>query len=217
MNHKRVERLYKEEGLAYRRKKIKKQHWGNARPLCELTAPDQEWALDFISGSTSAGRKYRILNAIDEYTRESLAMEIDTSLSGERVVRVLNRICEERGLPKRIRMDNGPEFTAKVMKKWFDETKVIPIFIEPGKPNQNGYVESFHGKLRDECLNLYTFRNLREVNEACDEWRMHYNHTRKHSSLGGLPPAVYAALHAEDSSPTAPSHQHETRTVGAML
>ncbi len=116
-------------------------------------------------------------------------------------VRVLNRICEERGLPKRIRMDNGPEFTGNAMKKWFGDTKVIPVFIELGKPNQNGYVESFHGKLRDECLNLYNFKNLREVNKACDEWRMHYNHTRKHSSLGKLPPVVYAVLHAEDSEP----------------
>ncbi len=101
--------------------------------------------------------------------REPSVKAIDTSLPGERVVRVLNRICKERGLPKRIRMDNGSEFTAKVMKKWFDETKVIPIFIELGKLNQNDYVESFHGKLRDECMDLYDFKNLREVDEVCDD------------------------------------------------
>ena len=211
VNHKRIERIYREEGLSYRRKKSKKQRWGHSHPLCELTGPDQEWAMDFISGSTASGRKYRILNVLDQYTRESLAMEIDTSLPGERVVRVLNRICEERGLPKRIRMDNGTEFTSKIMKQWFLDTTVTPVFIEPGKPNQNGYVESFHGKLRDECLELYYFKNLREVREACNDWRTHYNYTRKHSSLGKLPPAVFAALHAKASPPTAPSPQHEAR------
>jgi len=218
VNHKRVERIYKEERLAYRRKKTKKRSWGEvARPLCELDASNQEWAMDFISGSTVNGRKYRILNVLDQYTRESLVMEIDTSLSGERVARVLNRICEERGFPKRIRMDNGAEFTSNVMKHWFTDTAVTPIFIEPGKPSQNGYVESFHGKLRDECLNLYYFMNLREVREACEDWRTHYNHTRNHSSLGKMPPALFAALHAEPSPPTVPKPQHEPRAFGFKL
>ncbi len=209
VNHKRIERLYREEGLAYKRRKTKKQRWGTSQPLCELTAPNQEWAMDFISDSLSTGQKCRILNILDQYTRESLAMEIDTSLPGERVTRVLNRICEERGLPDRIRMDNGPEFTSKVMKNWFREKGVTPIFIEPGKPNQNGYVESFHGKFRDECLNLFWFRNLQEIREAAEEWRTHYNNYRHHSSLGNRTPREFAALHVEVSPPTAPSLRHE--------
>jgi putative transposase len=170
--------------------------------------------MDFISDSISTGRKYRILNIIDQYTRESLAMEIDTSLQGERVARVLNRICEERGVPERIRMDNGTEFTSKAMMEWFKETGVKPVFIDPGKPKQNGYVESFHGKFRDECLNLFWFKNLREAREACEEWREHYNNSRGHSSLGKRTPRGFATLHVEASSPTAPSPQHEETAFG---
>ena len=217
VNHKRIERIYREEGLSYRRKKTKKRQWGHSRPLCKLTGCNEEWAMDFISDSTTSGRNYRILNVLDQYSRESLAMEIDTSLPAERVVRVLNRICEERGHPKRIRMDNGSEFTSKIMQHWFSDTRVAPVFIEPGKPNQNGYVESFHGKLRDECLGLYEFKNLREVREACYDWRAHYNNTRKHSALGKLPPAVFAARHAKASPPTAPSPQHDVMGFGIEL
>lgn len=214
VNHKRIERIYKEEGLGYRRKKAKKKIWGTREPLIELTAPNQEWAMDFVSGSTVTGRKYRILNILDQHTRESLAMEIDTSISSQRVIRVLNRICEEYGYPERIRMDNGPEFTSKAMKTWFSTRGVIPVFIQPGKPKQNAFVESFQGKFRDECLDLYWFYSLHEVREACEEWRFHYNHYRDHSSLGKKPPRDFAAAHAALPSPTAPEPLHESMEAG---
>jgi len=217
VNHKRVERIYREEGLAYRRKKTKKKPWGETHPLCELNRPNEEWAMDFLSDRLADGRSYRILNIIDQHTRESLAMEIDTSISGERVCRVLDRAIEEWGLPERIRMDNGPEFTGHALKSWFSKANITPVFIQPGKPNQNGYIESFHGKFRDEWLSLYSFRSLREAREACAEWRRHYNETRGHSSLGGLPPAVFARRHARVPSPTAPGPRHEPVLVGSEL
>ena len=148
VNHKRVHRIYREAGLALRRKKRK--HCVRAGiPLGVYTAANQEWALDFVH-DVAAGRTIRVLNVIDAYTRESLAMEVDTSFAGLRVTRVLDQIIRERGLPRAIRCDNGPEFAAKDLRKWLAATGSKTLYIEPGSPWENGYCESFNSKMRDE-------------------------------------------------------------------
>jgi putative transposase len=192
VNHKRVERIYREEGLSVRRRK-RKRACGVARtPAMVATRPDQVWCLDFVSDALAWGRKLRMLTVVDTYTRESLAIEVDTSLSGARVARVLDRVITERGaVPGEIVMDNGPELTSKALDQWAYERCVRLQFIEPGKPQQNGYIESFNGKLRDECLNEHWFTSLYDAREKVAAWRMEYNRERPHSSLGNQTPEEF--------------------------
>jgi putative transposase len=192
INHKRVHRLYREAGLALKRKKRK--HCVRAsQPLGVYTTADQEWALDFVHDVTASGRSFRVLNVIDAYTRESLAMEVDTSFAGLRLTRVLDEIIARRGAPQAIRCDNGPELTSRHFLSWNLERKVNLVHTQPGKPTQNGYVESFNGKLREECLRVSWFQNLFEARRIIANWRREYNHQRPHSSLGYLTPAAFAA------------------------
>ena len=192
VNHKRVHRIYREAGLALRRKKRK--HCARvSAPLGVYTAANQEWALDFVHDVVASNRSIRVLNVIDAYTRESLAMEVDTSFAGLRVIRVLDEIITKRGLPQAIRCDNGPELTSRRFLAWNLERKINLIHTEPGKPTQNGYVESFNGKLREECLRIHWFQNLFEARRIIANWRRDYNERRPHSSLNYLTPAEFAA------------------------
>jgi putative transposase len=191
VNHKRVHRIYREEGLSVRRRGRKRV----ARERCPmpgLTGPNQRWALDFVSDALSWGRKLRMLTVVDAFTRESLAIEVDTSLSGVRVARVLDQVIERRGAaPQEIVLDNGPELTSKALDQWAYERGVRLRFIEPGKPVQNAYIESFNGRLRDECLNEHWFLSLPDARRIVEEWRIDYNRTRPHSALGNLAPEEF--------------------------
>ena len=192
VNVKRVYRLYLEEGLSVRRKKRRRLVRDRA---CEprLVRPNQEWAMDFIVDGLATGRMVRILSVMDAYTRECLALEADFSLGSGRVTRVLERLIEERGRPETLRSDNGPEFTSRRMLGWSEDWKVGLVHIQPGKPMQNGHVESFHGRLRDECLNASWFRTLNDVRTTVASWRQEYNCERPHSSLGYKTPEEFRA------------------------
>jgi putative transposase len=182
VNVKRVCRLYVEEGLSVRRRKRKRLVRDRAAEPRLLRA-NQEWAMDFIVDGLATGRMVRILSVVDAYTRECLALEADTSLGSGRVTRVLDRLIEERGRPENVRSDNGPEFTSRRIVGWAEERKVELVHIQPGRPMQNGHVESFHGRLRDECLNTSWFRTLGDVRQKLADWRQEYNTERPHSSL----------------------------------
>lgn len=190
-NHKRTYRIYREEGLQVRTKRRKKL----TRPRIPMLVPDaanQRWSVDFMSDQLASGRRFRILNIVDDYTRECVLQVVDVSISGQRLARELNRLGESRPLPKTIVCDNGPELTCKAMFFWSRETGVKLHFIQPGKPTQNAFVESFNGKFREYCLNLHWFASLQDARSTIDDWRTHYNHVRPHRSLGKKPPAVFA-------------------------
>jgi putative transposase len=188
INHKRVLRLYREEGLKLRPKKRRKVVSVQRERPPATTGINQRWSMDFVSDTLSCGRRFRALTIVDCHSRECLALEVDTSLNGERVVRVLERLKETRGLPAVIQTDNGPEFTGHTLDAWSYRNRVKLFFIEPGKPVQNAHIESFNGKLRNECLNMEWFTSLREARQVIEEWRREYNQFRPHSSLGNLPP-----------------------------
>ncbi len=192
VNHKRVHRVYREAGLMLRRKKRK--HCVRAgKPLLARTAANQEWALDFVHDAVECGRAIRVLSVVDAYTRECLALEVDTSFASRRVTRVLEAIMAERGTPDSIRCDNGPEFTSRHFLAWGVEQKIEVVHIQAGKPTQNGRVESFHARLREECLNISWFQNLFDAKRKVAAWRRDYNQERPHSSLGYLTPTEFAA------------------------
>lgn len=188
MNHKKLFRLYKEEGLTVRRRKGRKRATGSRSERPEATMPGERWSLDFVSDSLQSGRKLRILAVIDDYTRENLALIADFSFSGERVARELDQIIRNYGRPGCIVSDNGTEFTSRAMLKWQDKSGVDWHYIDPGKPQQNAFVESFNGRLRDECLNEEVFSNLNETRLILGAWRYDYNNIRPHSALENKTP-----------------------------
>jgi len=194
-NHKRISRVYREEGLqVMRRKKRKTRKWRGEKPK-GAQGLHQRWSIDFVSDQLAGGRKLRMLTVVDDFSRQCLGIEVDTSLSGERVCRVLDRLVLEHGRPQRIVMDNGPEFTGKALDQWAYEHQVELQFIEPGRPVQNAFVESFNGTLRNECLNEHWFVSLADTRRLVESWRIDYNQVRPHSSLGDRTPAEFAALH----------------------
>lgn len=199
VNHKRVERLYRAERLAVRRRKRKSLV--RMRRGCPPTPErvNQQWALDFLEDALASGRKIRRLSVIDVFTREALALEVDTSLPGRRVVRVLERLGRERSLPSRLVLDNGPELISRVLAQWAHEHTVTLHFIDPGKPMQNGDCESFHGWLRDECLNEHWFLSLGDARRIVEGWRQDYNRDRPHSALGYRTPEEFRRA-GEDSA-----------------
>lgn len=196
VNHKRVERLYNEERLSLRRKRRKKIQALRIVPP-RATSPMEAVTLDFVSDALVSGFKLRCLTVVDEFTRESLAIEVDRSIPGERVVRCLEQIVICYGKPVRLRIDNGPEFRSKAVVEWAVKNGVDLSFIEPGKPTQNAFIESFNGRLRDECLNQNLFFNLEDARRKIHAWRKFYNEERPHSALGGMPPRVFARRHQE--------------------
>jgi putative transposase len=204
VNHKRVYRMYREEGLGVRRRKGKRIGAVERPMLAIPVRPNERWSMDFISDALSEGRKFRSLNIVDDFNRECLAAEVDTSIPGTRVVRVLERLREERGLPQILVTDNGPEFAGRALDVWAYERGVKLRFIEPGKPVQNAFIESFNGKMRDECLNEHWFLSLGEARETIEGWRRDYNEVRPHSALGNRTPKEFTDFGAALRSPTAP-------------
>jgi len=204
INHKRVERIWRQEGLKVPARQPKRGRlWLNDGSCVRLRPErkDHVWAYDFMEDRTHDGRKLKILTVVDEYTRECLAIEVARRIDSEGVLSCLARLFTTHGVPEHIRSDNGPEFTATAVREWLGRLGVKTLFIEPGSPWENGYVESFNGRLRDELLDRELFYTLREAQVLVGKWLWHYNHVRPHSSLGYRPPAP-AAILAEAGSAT---------------
>lgn len=195
INKKRTYRLYRSEGLQVRTKKRKRLQRPR-QPMAVLTRVNERWSMDFVYDQLANGRRFRVLNVINDYLREMIGQLVMFSISGQQVARFLNQLIETRGAPKRIVCDNGTEFTSKAMFFWSKESHITLGFIQPSKPTQNAFVESANGKFRNECLNLHWFRTIEEARYEIDLWRNHYNHERPHSSLNYLPPVAFAKLAA---------------------
>ena len=191
VNHKKLRRIYAEEKLQVRRRGGRKRALGTRKPMVLPDGPNQRWSLDFVSDALTDGRRFRILAVVDDYSRENLVLVADTSLSGQRVTRELNKVIIERGMPKTIVSDNGTEFTSMAILKWVQDTGIDWHYIAPGKPQQNGFIESFNGKLRDECLNETLFGALHDARETLEKWQEDYNWFRPHSALGNLTPMEF--------------------------
>lgn len=188
INHKKVWRLYRECGLKVRKRSGRKRAIGTRACVETPARPNERWSLDFVHDALTDGRRIRCMIVVDDYSRECLGIVVDTSLNGKRVGLELDKIIEFQGKPKTIVSDNGTEFTSNAMLNWVSEKKVNWHFIEPGKPFQNGTIESFNGRLRDECLNENLFHCLRNARRVIEQWRWDYNNKRPHSSLGGQTP-----------------------------
>ena len=200
VNWKKLYRLYREEGLTVRKRGGRKRAIGTRAPMAIPQGPNQRWSLDFVSDALADGRRFRILCVIDDFSLECLAAVVDTSISGIRVARELDRIAEMRGFPCLVVSDNGTELTSNAMLQWQEDRQVEWHYIAPGKPMQNGFVESFNGRLRDECLNEHLFPTLRHARHLIAAWRDDYNHHRPHSSLDGLTPREYHQRSREDQT-----------------
>jgi len=193
VNLKKVYRLYREEGLAVKKRKGRKRAIGTRTPLPRPDSVGQVWSLDFVSDALSDGRRFRLLGVMDQCSRECLSLVADTSLPGVRVARELEALVQKHGRPKIIVSDNGTELTSKAVLQWAAERRIEWHYITPGRPSENGFTESLNGKIRDECLNEHWFDSLREVKEIIESWRQDYNNVRPHSSLNYETPAAYAA------------------------
>lgn len=192
VNHKRVERIYAEERLQIKRRKRKKIPLADRQPLERPVAANEVWSMDFVFDRVASGRSLKILGIVDDGTHESVATHPEHAIGGGHLVRELERICSARGYPRIIRTDNGKEFTSKAMLNWAHDRGVKLRLIEPGKPNQNAYIESFNGRFRDECLNEHWFFNLEHARSVIEGWRREYNEERPKKILGGLTPSEYA-------------------------
>ncbi len=192
VNHKRVYRLYREEGLSVRKRPRKRLARGRV-PASVPIAPNVRWSMDFVSDSLADGRKFRVFNVVDDYSREALVMEVDTSIGGQRIARLLDEQAATRGAyPASIVCDNGPEFISHALAEWAEEHDVKLEFIQPGRPVQNCFVESFNGRFRDECLNETWFVSVDDARRIIAKWKTQYNEVREHGSLGGLTPSEFA-------------------------
>jgi len=220
VNLKRVHRLWKAEGLQIRKKQTKRRRLGNSKNACHRHRPehkDHVWSYDFLSDRTETGGRLRMLNIVDEFTRECLTIEVARKFKGKDVVGILQELFAIRGRPQYIRSDNGPEFVSKAVQKWLKDTGVQTLFIEPGSPWENGYIESFNGKLRDECLNGELFLSLAEAKYIVERWRLDYNHHRPHSRLGWQSPAAFAATCVPSDSATPHPSEHTEENIGMSL
>ena len=197
INVKRTYRLYREQDLMVRKRRRKKLPVPERQPLVRPEQLNEVWSMDFVFDELANGRKVKTLTVVDDCTKEAVQIAVDTSISALYVTRVLDRIKAERGLPKVIRTDNGPEFAARTMQTWAAQNGVELRFIQPGKPVQNAYIESFNSRLRDECLSQHWFASLSHMRSVIDNWREDYNHHRPHSALGYMPPAVFAARYCQ--------------------
>ena len=193
LNRKKLYRLYKEERLMVRKRGGRKRALGTRAPMAVPQDRNLRWSLDFVADTLVSGRRFRILTLVDDFTRECLTLVVDTSLTGLRVARELDRIAELRGYPGTVVSDNGTELTSNAILRWTDDHKVGWHYIAPGKPVQNAFAESFIGRLRDELLNETLFRSLSHTRAVLEAWRVDYNNERPHSRLGWMSPAIYAA------------------------
>jgi putative transposase len=203
-NHKRLRRIYRQMHLNVQRKPKKRLPERVRKPLMKTTAPNQMWSIDFMTDSLVDGRKFRILNLIDDFTRESIVVEVDTSLPALRVIKALEKIIKQRGKPANIRSDNGPEFLCHLLAAWCEANKITWHHIQPGKPTQNAFIERKNGSMRRELLNAYLFNSLREARLHCEEWRQDYNADRPHKSLKYLSPSEFAERYVEAQNPVMP-------------
>jgi putative transposase len=194
-NHKRTERIYAEEGLAIRRKKRKKRIPFLRVPLPEATMPNETWSMDFVHDSCITGTKIKVLTVVDDFTRSCPGLLTQSSIPGRGVTNFLDQRAVIQGYPQSIRVDNGPEFTGKHFQQWAEQHGIYIDYIEPGKPMDNGFIESFNGKFRDECLNEHWFANLKHAQEIIENWRIEYNEVRPHSSLGNKTPYEFVKEH----------------------
>lgn len=219
VNHKRVYRIYREEGLMVRKRKRKHLMRRGDRPA-PPQRPNERWSMDFTSDQLADGRRIRTFNVVDDFTRECVAIDVNRSLTGDRLVEVLDNAARSRTYPSAIVCDNGPEFVGRVLEQWAYAHNVTLRFIQPGKPVQNCFVESFNGKFRDECLNEHWFISMADARTIIERWRNDYNEVREHSSLGGLAPAEFAKRAMETAEnaaafpavPTAPAATMESST-----
>lgn len=212
-NHKRIYRVYTYMNLNIRRRAKRRIPERVKQALALPTAPNQMWSIDFMSDRLVDGRKFRLLNIIDDFNRESLAIEVDTSLPSLRVIRVLEKLIAQRGCPANIRCDNGPEFISHKLEQWCsDKSRQISLqFIQPGKPMQNAYIERKNGSIRRELLDAYLFYSLAEVRTMSEEWRLDYNTERPHQSLGYLPPTKYAELNNKHAALSTPASENPSQ------
>ena len=194
INHKRVYRLYRAEGLAVRRKARKKLAARERLQKPLVSAANQRWSMDFMSDQLASGQRFRVLNVVDDFTRECLVMHVGTSITGADVARLLTKVLAERAQPATIVTDNGPEFISKALDQWAHERGIVQHFNRPGKPVENAYIESFNGRVRDECLNLHWFQTLPQARLTVAAWHRDYNEVRPHSSLNDQSPNEFARL-----------------------
>ena len=192
MNAKRIYRIYTEDGLAVRTKLRRKIARRQRVPLLRATRPHERLSMDFVSNRLLDGRWFRVLTVVDQFTRECLTLLVDRSLTGQKVALALSEIVAERGAPLSITVDNGTEFQSKAMDVWAYQHGVQLDFIRPGRPTENGYIESFNGRLRDECLNVQVFFTVADARDKLDQWRLDYNRDRPHSALGDSAPEEFA-------------------------
>ena len=199
VNHKRVERIYAEEGLQVKKRKKRRSAAALRVVIPAPRKPNERWSMDFVSDCTAAGRRFRCFTIVDDFSRESPAIAVDTSMPGQRVTGVLDSLAMMRGgLPGTIVCDNGPEFSGIALDRWAHERGVKICFIRPGKPVENAFIESFNGKFRDECLNENWFTSLEDAQEKIEKWRLDYNRNRPHSSLGNLTPNEFLLKCSDD-------------------
>jgi putative transposase len=191
VNHKRLYRLYRREGLQIRPRRRRRVRFVRGPSLNQVTRPNERWSLDFVHDRLRWGRRFRVLTIVDEFSRFSPEIEVDTSLPSARVIAVLERVAASYGLPKTLKFDNGPEFASLKLARWAADRNIDLHFIDPGKPMQNGHVESFNSRLREECLNEHDFQHLSEARELIAKWHRYYNHERAHSAIGWIPPIAY--------------------------
>jgi putative transposase len=200
VNHKRLYRLYRREGLQVRPRRRRRLRFVRGPELSHALHANDRWSLDFVHDRLRWGRRFRVLTIVDEFSRFSPEIEVDTSLPSARVIAVLERLARSFGLPKTLKFDQGPEFASLKLARWAADRNVEVHFIDAGKPMQNGHVESFNGRLREECLNEHDFQNLAEARERIREWHRFYNYERQHSAIGWQTPAAYLQLTCDHSS-----------------
>jgi len=220
INFKRVYRLWCQEGLKIPRKQHKKLHSGSGENACHRKSPqyyNHIWSYDFLSERLENGRLVKLLVVLDEFTRECLAIDVNRTIQGPDVVEVLRYLFAVRGAPEFIRSDNGPEFACNAVKRWLNASEVQTLFVAPGSPWENGYVESFNSKLRDELLNRELFLHIDELRYVADRWRMDYNHYRPHSSLGYMAPAAFAATCIPPGSASLRLPGHTYKNVNTLI
>ena len=203
VNHKRVYRLYRDANLAVRKRKKIRRPPSERVPLQIAKSVNEVWSMDFVSDALSNGHRFKCLTVADDFSHECVDITADFGIGGQYVTRLLDRAALFRGYPKAVRTDNGPEFTSRAFIGWAQEHGIRHLLIEPGKPMQNGYIESFNGKFRDECLNEHWFQTLHQARNALADWRQDYNEVRPHSSCDRMPPAQFAARHRRQAADAA--------------